>query len=162
MDKENSTAVRYSGIHEGSSAHEALTARTNVLEMTRQAEKAVLTPVDCGSWSHSLRAALAARMATQNALPDLAGHYMAMITDEIGKLLADPDRDGSAEGLGHVIAYMDRVAVSPRDVLDTDISTLQAAGVSDADIVRLTELNAFMAYQVRLMAGLRLLAEVPA
>ena len=108
MDMENSTAVRYSGIHEGSPAHEALTARANVLEMTRQAEEAVLRPVDCGSWSHSLRAALAARMATQNGLPDLAGHYASTITDEHCKSLADPDRDGSAEGFGHVIAYMDR------------------------------------------------------
>lgn len=162
MDMENSTAVRYSGIQKGTPAHEALTVRANVMEMTCQAEQAVLKPGDCGSWSHSLRAALAARMATQNDLPDLAGYYMTMIKDELDKPLANPDYDGSAEGLDHVIAYMDRVAVRPRDVLDTDISTLQTAAVSDADIVRLTELNAFMAYQVRLVAGLRLLAEVQA
>ena len=38
-----------------------------------------------------------------------------------------------------------------------DISKLQAVGVSDADIVRLCELIAFVAYQVRVAAGLRLM-----
>ena len=40
--------------------------------------------------------------------------------------------------------------------------TLQRAGISDADIVRLTELVAFMGYQVRLTAGLALLKELSA
>ena len=39
-----------------------------------------------------------------------------------------------------------------------DVSDLQRAGISDADIVRLAELVAFMAYQLRLVAGLRLMA----
>ena len=38
-----------------------------------------------------------------------------------------------------------------------DIADLQAAGVADADIVRLAELNAFLAYQIRVIAGLRLM-----
>jgi uncharacterized protein YciW len=37
---------------------------------------------------------------------------------------------------------------------------LQSAGIADADIVRLSELIAFVSYQIRLVAGLRLMAEV--
>ena len=44
-----------------------------------------------------------------------------------------------------------------RDVGAADILALQAAGVSDANIVRLAELNAFFAYQFRVIAGLRLI-----
>ncbi len=159
---ESSTAVRYSSIQENSPLMEALQTRSNVLQLTQQAEDAVLKPVDCGGWSHSLRAALAARIAVNNGLPELADHYASMISDDACKPVADTDNDGSGQNLSHVVAYMDSVAVSPRDVVDTDISELQQQGVSDADIVRLTELNAFMAYQVRLVAGLRLLGEVPA
>jgi uncharacterized protein YciW len=36
------------------------------------------------------------------------------------------------------------------------------AGVSEADIVRLSELGAFVNYQLRVLAGLRLLKEVEA
>jgi uncharacterized protein YciW len=52
---------------------------------------------------------------------------------------------------------MDKVAAHTREVEAGDIAGLQAAGVADADIVRLAELNAFLAYQVRLIAGLRLM-----
>lgn len=162
MDTERTTAVLYSAIPANSPVKEALEARSNILQMTQQAEDAVLKPADPGRWSHSLRAALAARMATQNGLQELADHYTSMISDEACKLIAQPTVDGAAHDLTHVLTYMDRVAVMPRDVVDTDISTLQAHGVSDADIVKLTELNAFMAYQVRLVAGLKLISEVPA
>lgn len=162
MDTEITSAVRFSNIQGNSPARDALEARNNILQMTQQAEDAVLKPADAGRWSHSLRAALAARMASQNGLTDLADHYSSMILDEALKPIADLDSDGNAQGLGHVVSYMDRVAVRPRDVVETDISNLQASGVSDADIVKLTELNAFMAYQARLVAGLRLISQGPA
>ena len=38
-----------------------------------------------------------------------------------------------------------------------DITALKSAHVDDADIVRLAELNSFMAYQIRLITGLRLM-----
>ena len=37
------------------------------------------------------------------------------------------------------------------------VETLKAAGVAEADIVRLCELNAFMSYQARVLAGLAIL-----
>jgi uncharacterized protein YciW len=52
---------------------------------------------------------------------------------------------------------MDKVTKETRNVEAEDIATLQNAHVSDADIVRLAELNSFMAYQIRLIAGLRLM-----
>lgn len=46
---------------------------------------------------------------------------------------------------------------APRTATKDDIQTLYEAGVSDADIVRLAELAAFLGYQARLVAGLRLM-----
>ena len=161
MVMENSTAVRYSALHDNSPVRDALEARNNILQMTQQAEDAVLKPIDSGRWSHSLRAALAARIATQNDLAELAGHYASMVSDETCRSITDVNDGGDSQGLGYVVSFMDRVAVRPRDVVNTDISTLQANGVSDADIVKLTELNAFMAYQVRLVAGLKMISQVP-
>ena len=54
---------------------------------------------------------------------------------------------------------MDRVAALPRDIAAEDIAALQEAGLPDADIVRLCELNAFLSYQCRLDAGLDAIAE---
>ncbi len=73
--------------------------------------------------------------------------------------LTDPTDDGTALKLALVMSFVDRAAVRPRDIAATDIAALQASGVSDADIVRLCELNAFLSYQLRLIAGLRLMNE---
>ncbi len=158
----STTAVRYgsepAASSTGSKMNAALLARGDVLHMTQEAENAVLKPMDCGAWPHSLRAALAARMATQNALPELALHYTEMITDDEFKSVADPANKGDELNLVHVLAFMDSVTVQPREITANDVQQLQDAGVSDADIVKLTELNAFMAYQLRLIIGLKLLS----
>jgi uncharacterized protein YciW len=132
--------------------------RANIFQMTAAAEETVLRPKDAGSWPHGLRAALAARIAALNGETDLAARYIS----DAGEFapLGSPDRDGEADGLGAVIAFMDKVASETRDVAAADITALQKAGVADADIVRLSELNAFLAYQVRVIAGVRLMAEV--
>lgn len=158
MTPQESTVLQFSAVPEGSALAAALTSRESILQMTRQAEEAVLRPADCGCWSHSLRAALASRMARQHALADLADHYRGSIKDSDCLPLADPDQDGEAQGQAVLIRFMDGVSQQPREVEAADIAQLQAAGISDADIVKLTELNAFMAYQLRLVAGLALVA----
>lgn len=152
------TVAAFGGVAADRATASALEARAAVLEMTARAEAAVLTPEDPGAWSHALRAALAARSARLHGLPDLAARYEAVAGTGPGAALADPAETGAALGLAAVVAFMDRVAAVPRDVSADDVVALQAAGIGDADIVRLAELNAFLAYQFRVVAGLRLLA----
>jgi uncharacterized protein YciW len=151
------TLTEIAGMAGGGAALPALAARLNIVEMTQAAEDAVLQPKDAGRWPHALRAALAARIARQNDCPALADRYAGMAGADMA--VADPAVAGEAEGLTLVCRFMDKVSVSPRDVAARDILELQEAGVSDADIVRLCELNAFVSYQVRVIAGLRLMAE---
>ena len=147
---------------EGSPLLDALTARGNILEMTQQVEEAVLRPLDCGAWPHALRAALAARIASLNALPALASMYLESVDDSAFRSLGDLSVDGRTLQLEHVVAFMDRVAGQTHLVKEADIRLLQERAVLDADIVKLCELNAFMAYQVRLVSGLALLAAATA
>jgi uncharacterized protein YciW len=76
--------------------------------------------------------------------------------------LADTANDGSATEIAAVVAFMDKVASRTKGFEAEDIKTLKGAGIGDADIVRLAELNAFMSYQLRVVAGLRLLKEANA
>ncbi len=151
----DSTALKQVGIAADGALSKATAGRASIFEMTQAAEDAVLRPKDQGPWSHELRAALAARIARLNAEADLAAQY----AEGAGAFadLADPANDGAAQGLTEVVAFMDKVAADTRNVAAADISGLQAAGVADADIVRLAELNAFLAYQIRVIAGLRLM-----
>ncbi|MEM8571421.1 MAG: hypothetical protein AAGG56_10975 [Pseudomonadota bacterium] len=149
------TALAASGVAPDTALAKVLESRAGIFEMTDLTEMAVLRPREPGSWPHALRAALAARIARLNDEEALAQRYSA----EKGEFaaLADPKNDGVTEGYGAVISFMDKVAARTREVAAADISALQAAGVSDADIVRLAELNAFLAYQLRVIAGLRLI-----
>ncbi len=156
----DTTALTAAGVAAGTALAEAVGTRAGIFEKTQAAEEAVLRPRETGRWSHALRAALAARIATLNAEPDLAAQYRAGAEDFAA--LAEPAEDGSAQGLAEVVAFMDKVAARTREVAAEDIAALQAAGVADADIVRLAELNAFLAYQIRVIAGLRLMRERPA
>lgn len=159
----DTTALSVSGVAATSDTGAAAESRAKVLEMTQTAEDAVLAPAETGAWSSDLRAALAARIARLNGDEDLALRYCARISpDAILRVdgeaaLADPAETGAAQGLAPVVAFMDKVAVNTRAVAAEDIAALQGTGVADADIVRLCELNAFMAYQIRVIAGLRLM-----
>lgn len=151
----NDTTLAAAGIGETGPVADAVALRSKIFEMTAAAEEAVLRPKDAGRWPCALRAALAARIAILNESRDLARHYAADAGEYAS--LTDPDHDGAAEGLGPVIAHVDKVAAETRDVTEADIVALQDAGVADADIVRLCELNAFIAYQLRVVAGLTLM-----
>jgi len=120
----------------------------------------VLIPRNPGAWSHDLRHALAARIARLHGVEDVAAGYEARIADPGFRPVADPARDGYAQSLAAVCAFIDKTAARTRDVVPGDVQALQQAGISDADIVRLCEIGAFLSYELRILIGVRLMAEV--
>lgn len=153
--KTENTALSHVAVARGSALAEAVESRANIFAMTQAAEEAVLRPHNAGSWPHALRAAIAARIAALNGEAELSRGYAADAAEFAA--LADPSVDGRKEGLAEVLTFMDKVATNTRSVDAPDIEALKDAGISDADIVRLAELNAFLSYQIRVIAGLRLL-----
>lgn len=155
----DTTALRAAGATENGALAGAVEARRGIFEMTQAAEDAVLRPKDSGRWNHALRAALAARIARLNGEDALAQEFETAAGEHAA--LADPSKQGESD-LAPVLRFMDKVAADTRNVRAEDIAALQATGVADADIVRLAELNAFLAYQLRVIAGLRLMQEAAA
>lgn len=149
----DTTALRSAGVTGPGAVSDAVAGRSAIFEMTQAAEDAVLAPREAGRWPHDLRAALAARISALNGEDELAKLYAENAGDYAP--LADPS--AADDELAPVLSFMDKVAAKTRDVAAEDIAALQRAGVSDADIVRLCELNAFLAYQIRLIAGLRMM-----
>ena len=159
---DNDVVVAQAGVTPGSAVHDALVSRADVMAMTQAAYEAALRPEDAGGLSHAERAALAVRVARLNAEEGLAAHYTALLDETAGaaavRSIADPSFTGEGDArLAALLAYTDLVSVRPRDARAEDIAAMQEAGVSDADIVRLAELVAFLAYQIRVVAGLRLM-----
>ena len=155
------------GVSAGSPVAEALTERSAIMAMSQASHDAVLLPREPGGISHAERAALAARMAQWSADAALAAHYRDLLgrAGESADLTAVAsgvavDELGASARLAAITRHADILTKTVKDASRADIEALKAAGVSEPDIVRLAELAAFVNYQVRVIAGLRLLGEV--
>ena len=156
---------KLASIPAGSRLGQALTVRGEILRLSEAAHDAVLIPREPGGLNHGLRAALAARMCRHVGDDALAAHYDAYLAhsgDLDVRSLAHPG-DTSGEARQDAMArHADLLTLAPRDATRQDIAALKAAGIGEADIVRLSELAAFVNYQLRVVAGLKLLKDVEA
>jgi uncharacterized protein YciW len=144
----------------GSVLAEAMEKRAEILRLSEAAHDAVLLPRDPGGLSYGLRAALAARMARHNHNTALASHYDALVAradEPATALLAESDTNVTDPRTAEIVRHADRLTVAPRDATRAHIEALRQVGVTDADIVRLAELAAFVNYQVRVIAGMALI-----
>lgn len=151
-------------VQAGTPLAETLAQRAEIMGLSQASHDAVLLPRDPGGLSHAERAALAARMSGWNADRALVAHYRkllvqagktpALVAVAAGETGADP---AVAPRFAAIIRHADLLTRRTRDASKEDIATLIAAGVTEPDIVRLAELAAFVNYQARVIAGLRLL-----
>jgi uncharacterized protein YciW len=139
----------------------ALSARTEIFGLSEASHAAVLTPAAPGGLSHTERAALAARMARRNGDDALARHYEALLARSGAApdvaAIAYPAVRPKSPRLAAIVRHIDLLTTEPRSASRADIEALKAAGIAEPDIVRLSELAAFVNYQARVIAGLRLL-----
>jgi len=153
---------KLAGIPAGSTLAAALKTRAEVLRLSEAAHDAVLVPRDPGGLSHALRAALAARMCRHVGNAALVAHYEGYLAHSGDADVAALAQPGGASGdLRHdaMADHADLLTVAPRNATRGDIEALKAAGVGEPDIVRLSELAAFVNYQLRVVAGLMLLRD---
>lgn len=149
----------------GSDLEEAMQERHEILRLSQASHDAVVTPKEPGDFSHAERAALAERMARHNGDVALAAHYRdclekAGATDTllaVASMASEPTLTARFAG---VVGFTDLVTLHPRDAQRSDIEALKQIGISEPDIVRLTELLAFVNYQVRVIAGFKLAGNV--
>jgi uncharacterized protein YciW len=149
------------GIVPGSGLAEVVAGRADILALTQQTHDGALTPETPGGLSHAERAALACRIAKINDDKDFETHFEAMMekagASDATARIADIWFNGGADArLTALIRHVDLVAHAPKDATRRDIEILRDAGIAEPDIVRLSELVAFVSYQIRVAAGLRL------
>ena len=151
------------GVPPGSKLGQALKTRAEILRLSEAAHDAVLLPREPGGLSHALRAALAARMCRHVGDAALTAHYdsyLAHSGDQDVSSLAHPGGTCGDPLQNAMARHADLLTLAPREATRADIEALTAAGLGEADIVRLSELAAFVNYQLRVVAGLKLLKQV--
>lgn len=151
------------GVSATSRLGQALTTRAEIMRLSGAAHDALLVPREPGGLSHGLRAALAARMCRHLGDDALVAHYESYLAHSNDLDVAALSRPGGTSGdpLNDALArHADLLTLAPREATRQDIAALKAAGAGEADIVRLSELAAFVNYQLRVVAGLKLLKEI--
>lgn len=164
MTDENITVLA-AGVEPGSRFAEIVAGRADIMALTHATTEAIVHPHVVGGISTAERAALACRIARLNGDKTLAEHYIQLIPhvddDAAIRQIADPSFSGGEDTrLAALIRHVDLVTQSPKDATREHIVALKDAGIAEADIVRLAEISAFINYQVRVIAGLRLLGEI--
>lgn len=160
MDIFQTVVAKASGITADGPLAGVFSGRANLMELTENSHEASLRPKQTGGLSHAERAGLACRMAKLNDDAILATHYEGLFGDG-SQALADTAFDGGSDArLKAIVRHTDLVTTNPKTAVAEDVSALQSVGMNDPDIVRLSQLIAFVSYQIRVVHTLRLMAEV--
>jgi len=131
----------------GPDAAPVLAHRADLMAASLRNQQAVIAPDDPGGLPPAARLFLASRIARLNGDDALAAHYAGG---------AAPPEDARWTA---ILRHVDLVTTHPKDATQADIAGLRDAGVTEPDIVRLSQLIAFVNYQVRVIAGLRLIGD---
>lgn len=125
--------------------------RPDIVRHTQGSHDVLLFPGDPGGLSLSERALVAARVADLSGHVALGGYYRGLLAER-----GDPP-PGKRQDT--ILRHVARVTAAPGTALPGHIDTLRAVGLNARDIVALTQVIAFVSYQVRAAVGLALLAQ---
>lgn len=141
---------RAAGLAPGEPLHTARRFRAKVVEATEASHDALLLqPVEGLSPADRLRVAVHA--CTAAGATSLATHYADRLADAAEQ---DPEPAGALPAMLH---FASTLTTDPRRGDRAALDALKRAGLGDAAIVALAQLVAFLAYQVRVVAGLQAL-----
>jgi uncharacterized protein YciW len=142
-------------ISPGDSIYELRRERPIVVEQLQRAHDALFAdrPRPESQLTRSERAAAAYRVTSIAEASALAVHYLRLIDDPgvTDAVLEDTILDAR---LAAIIAHATKVTTRPTEATQDDLFALESAGLSVHDIVTLSQLIAFVNFQLRVVAGL--------
>ncbi|ESY64118.1 hypothetical protein X743_31950 [Mesorhizobium sp. LNHC252B00] len=134
--------------------------RPEFVQGAEECRISVLHPAHDQGLAPILRVALARRMAALNGDAALVEQFDTQLAqlDATGQLLAVAQGETALkEPLATIARHADLVTLTPKKAQASDIALLAQAGLSNPQIVALSELIAFVNFQTRVATGLRLM-----
>lgn len=156
---------RLAGITDGSTLDELRRQRADALKYAQGSFNELLDVEDPQGLSRYEREMVALRVAILNDHAGLVelhrGRLRALGASEaiLTVLKQFPVARPSSPRENAILRHVDRLTRAPATATPEHIAELKAAGLSASEIVTLAQLIAFMSFQVRVLTGLRLLAE---
>jgi len=149
------------GLAPGSKLAALRRERPDVVKHLQGSDDVIFSPADDGGLTRAERAAAALRIAELMRDGALIAHYRARLaaldpSGALAKTVAGGAQitDGRWDA---ILAHVDLVTRGPGSATRDDIETLTAAGLSSHAIVSLSQLIAYVSFQARVLAGLRML-----
>ena len=145
----------------GATLAELRRQRPDVVKHLQGSDDVIFRPTDDGGLTRAERAAAALRIATLLRDGALEAHYRARLAGlDPGGALADSIGGTAKVTDGRwdaIVNHVDLVTRGPGSAERKDINNLHAAGLSSHAIVSLSQLIAYVNFQSRVLAGLRML-----
>ncbi len=159
------TIDHIAGLAPGSAAHAVRHQRDKVATATQRCEGALFGPGLPGGLSQAERLAVAHDIARVSGLPALAAHYRAALqtlhaAPAVQALVETPDAAIADARLQAIVHFARTLATHPAESDRSALQALPAAGLSVPDTVLLAQLTGFVTYQLRVVAGLAVLAQL--
>jgi uncharacterized protein YciW len=139
------------GITDGSPLAELRGQRTDVVKHLQASDDAIFAPAHHGGLTRPEREAAAMRVASLLRDSVLEEHYHRRLV-----ALGETHPLNGARG-ELILAHIDRVTLDPADASKADIDALLTGGLSPHAVVSLSQLIAYVNFQSRVLAGLRML-----
>jgi CMD domain protein len=152
------------GISPASTLGQLRRQRPEVVRHIHGSDQAIFAPHDDGGLSRAERAAVALRVATMLRDRALQEHYRARLAslDANGSPPRSPEA-GAAAGADSrwtkILSHVERVTSDPESASRGDIDGLLEAGLSPHAVLSLSQLVAYVNFQSRVLAGLRMLRD---
>ncbi len=156
---------RLAGIAAGSPLGRLRAERPEVVRAAQGSYQALLEPDDPGGVSRSEREMIALRVAVLTPSPPVAAWHRARLRDlgaDDAALVAIerfPDGPALSARAAAILRHTDRLTREPGAATPPHIAALKAVGLSPRDIVTISQLVAYLSFEVRTLVGLRLLEE---
>lgn len=153
------------GIEAGSHVGELRTQRSEIASYIQGSYNALLEPDDTSSVSRIERGLISLRVAILEHSAPLIEHYRAYLAQADAPAESVSAVENAALGdalsprLVAILKHVDLLTKEPIAATPAHLAELQAQGLSAADIVTISQLIAFLSFQVRAIVGLKLLAE---
>lgn len=139
--------------------------RAEIASYIQASYDALLEPEDEGGVPHAERGLIALRVAYLDESARLVAHYQAyLVRHHVETALIDAAQAPALDAplsprLIALLAHVDRLTDAPQLATPEHLAQLKRHGLTDASIVTISQLIAFVSFQVRTLVGLQLLAE---
>jgi len=147
------------GLTAGSPLAELRRQRPDVVRHLQGSDNAIFAPRDDGGLSRAERAAAALQVATILCDATLQRHYRTRLNRLDPGKTPEPNPPAVTDRWSAIRTHVERVTTDPESARKADIDDLLTAGLSPHAVVSLSQLIAYVNFQSRVLAGLRMLRD---